>query len=228
MTETLNYQRYAMNEARARATQFGVNTLSSTELLAIAIGTPHSFEPFKIVERLISIHETIGGICRANLTELTDIAGIGLPKAIQVKSIVEVGHRLAISTPNSRTQIKTPAEVAQYLIPRLGQLEQEEVHTVSLDSRNRIIATEMIYRGCVNSAGIRVCEIFRQAVRNNASSIVLAHNHPSGDSSPSADDVYTTREVVRAGKLLDIETLDHLVIAGNTYTSLKERGLGFD
>lgn len=106
----------------------------------------------------------------------------------------------------------------------MGHLEQEELHSVSLDSRSRIISEGMIYKGTsVNSVNIRVGEIFRRAIRDNAASIIIAHNHPSGDSSPSLEDLSVTQEVVKAGKLLQVETLDHLIITGTIYTGLKAR-----
>ena len=109
----------------------------------------------------------------------------------------------------------------------MGLLEQEEVHTMLLDTRNRLIASPMIYRGALNACNMRIAEVFREAIRQNAASLIIAHNHPSGDPSPSADDVNVTHELVKAGKMLDIELLDHLVIAQNRHVSLKERGLGF-
>ena len=228
MTETTTYQRYAMGEARQRLIQLGAPTLSSSELLALTIGTPHSTEPFRVVERLLAVCDGAHGLSRVSTADLVEIEGIGIAKATQLKACIELGHRLTLAYPLNKQLIKTPSEMASVLIPRIGHLEQEEVHTVCLDTRNRVIATDMIYKGTISSANMRISEIFRQAIRHNAGSIIVAHNHPSGDSSPSADDIYATKEIVRAGKLLGIEALDHLVIAGNTYTSLKERGLGFE
>lgn len=228
VTELISYQHYAMKEARERVLQLGAPTLSSSELLALAIGTPHSTAPFRVVEQLLSVCKDIHSLSRVSITDLVQVEGIGIAKAIQLKATVELGHRLAIPYPLNKQLIRTPSELASILIPRIGPLEQEEVHSVSLDSRNRVISDDMIYKGTISSANMRIGEIFRQAIRNNAASIVIAHNHPSGDSSPSQDDIQATKEVVKAGRILGIETLDHLVIGGNTYVSLKERGFGFE
>jgi DNA repair protein RadC len=125
-------------------------------------------------------------------------------------------------------QIKTPADAAQLLLAEMGVLEQEEVRTLLLDTRNRVIGAPMIYRGSLNTCSMRMGEVFKDAIRWNAAALILAHNHPSGDPAPSAEDVRVTKMLVQAGKLLDIDMLDHLVISQSRYVSLKERGLGFD
>ncbi len=129
--------------------------------------------------------------------------------------------------PTERPVINSPGDAAQLFIPFIGFLDHEEMWVACLDTRNRIRCLVALYKGSVNTSQVRVGEVFRQAIIENAMAIVLAHNHPSLDISPSPDDVSVTRAIVQAGKLLDIETLDHLVIGGNQWVSLKERGLGF-
>jgi DNA repair protein RadC len=129
--------------------------------------------------------------------------------------------------PIERPVINSPGDAAQLFIPFIGFLEHEEMWVACLDTRNRIRCLVALYKGSVNTSQVRVGEVFRQAIIENAMAIVLAHNHPSLDISPSPDDVSVTRAIVQAGKLLDIETLDHLIIGGNQWVSLKERGLGF-
>jgi DNA repair protein RadC len=107
-------------------------------------------------------------------------------------------------------------------------LEQEELRVVILDTRNRVLSTPTIYRGSLNTSVIRVGELFRAAIRSNAAAVIIAHNHPSGDPAPSPEDINVTRQLVKAGKLLDIDVLDHIVIGRQKFVSLKERGLGFD
>jgi len=131
------------------------------------------------------------------------------------------------SKPTERPSIHSPVDAANILQYFLGNLDHEELWVMNLDTRNRVMSLIELYKGSVNSSQIRVSEIFRQAVVDNAPAIIVAHNHPSGDISPSPDDVATTRAIVQAGKLLDIEVLDHLIISCNGYTSLKERGAGF-
>ncbi len=154
--------------------------------------------------------------------------GIGPVKAIEIKAAFELGKRAALAAPEQRPQIKTPADAAQLLMLDMTALEQEEVRTMLLDTRNRVLSTAMIYRGSLNSASMRVAELFKTAIRNNAASIIVAHNHPSGDPAPSQDDIHVTKELIKAGKLLEIDVLDHIIIGHNRFVSLKERRLGFE
>jgi DNA repair protein RadC len=156
------------------------------------------------------------------------VQGVGEVKAIEIKAALELGKRMALATPEHRPQIKTPSDAAQILMLEMGLLEQEEVRTILLDTRNRIIATPMIYRGSLNAASMRVGEVFKEAIRNNSAAVIVAHNHPSNDPTPSAEDILVTKTLVQAGRLLDIEVLDHVVVCQNRYVSLKERGLGFE
>lgn len=123
--------------------------------------------------------------------------------------------------------IQSPNEAAALLLYDMGALEQEHLRVMLLDTRNRLIRTAEVYRGSLSSSVMRVGEVFRDAVRANAASIIVAHNHPSGDPTPSPEDVSVTKAIVEAGRLLDIEVLDHIVIGMNRFISLKERGLGF-
>jgi len=129
--------------------------------------------------------------------------------------------------PTERPIINSPGDAAQLLMPFIGSLDHEEMWVINLDTRNRIMSLVALYRGSVNSSQVRVGEVFRQAVSENAPAIIVGHNHPSGDPTPSPDDVSVTRAMVQAGKLLDIDLLDHIVVTRENYVSLKERGLGF-
>jgi hypothetical protein len=134
----------------------------------------------------------------------------------------------AILTPRKREQIKSPSDVAGMLMVEMGHLDQEEFRTVLLDTRNRLVGVHTIYRGSLNTAMIRVGEVFKEAVKRNAAAMILAHQHPSGSPDPSPEDVLVTRQIVEAGKLLDIEILDHICIGQGKWVSFRERGLGFD
>lgn len=129
--------------------------------------------------------------------------------------------------PTERPQVHSPQDVYNLLQPFLGYIDHEEMWVVCLDTRNRVMDLVKLYQGSVNSSQVRVAEIFRQAILDNAPAIIIAHNHPSGDPSPSPEDVSVTRATVQAGKLLDIDVLDHLVVCRERFVSLKERGLGF-
>ena len=129
--------------------------------------------------------------------------------------------------PTERPAIHSPADAFQLLVPFIGMLDHEELWVLNLDVRNRVMNLTKLYVGSVNMSQVRVGEVFRQAICDNSPAMIVAHNHPSGDPSPSPDDVSVTRALVQAGRLLDIEVLDHLIVASGRYVSLKERGLGF-
>jgi len=131
------------------------------------------------------------------------------------------------TSPTERPTVQSPADAAEILECFIANLDHEEMWIVNLDSRNRVMGLVALYKGSVNMSQVRVSEVFRQAIVDNSLSIIVAHNHPSGDPTPSPDDVALTRGIVQAGKLLDIDVLDHLVIGNCKYVSLKERGLGF-
>jgi len=145
-----------------------------------------------------------------------------------IKAAVELGLRLTLNTEEERPTIHSPADAAAMLQHEMSALEQEHLRVILLDTRNRVIDIVEIYHGSLNSAQVRVAELFKPAIQRMSAAIILVHNHPSGDPTPSPDDVSVTRAVVQAGKLLDIDTLDHLVIGNGRFVSLKERGLGFD
>ena len=226
ITEPQNHY-WASQDAQERLRSLGTKALSSTELLAIVLGTGATRDAFNLADQLIQQHGGLLGISQLGLVQLSEPNGMGIAKATQLKSAFELDRRLRQEMTGYRPLIKTPSEAAELLQPDMGLLEQEEVRTVLLDSRNRVIASPMIYRGSLNSCNMRVGEVFREAIRQNAANIIVAHNHPSGDPSPSTDDIHVTRELVKAGKILGIDILDHLDIAQNQHVSLKERGLGF-
>lgn len=214
---------------RERLQDIGAGGLSQRELLAIVLrsGTAGT-SALTLADAVLARFGGLNGVARASLVELQAVHGVGPVKAVEVKAALEIGRRMALSAQDARPQVKTPADAAQLLMLHMGLLEQEEVRTLLLDTRNRVLGTPMIYRGSLNAAGMRVGEVFREAIRANCASIIVAHNHPSGDPTPSAEDVQVTRALSQAGKLLDIDVLDHIVISQNRYVSLKERGLGFE
>ena len=214
---------------RERFREIGATGMSQRELIAIVLrsGTEGT-NVLALADALLQKFGGLGGVARASLDEMQQVHGIGVVKAIEIKAALELGKRAMLTTQDSKPMVKTPADAAQLLMLHMGMLEQEEVRTLLLDARNRVTATPMIYRGSLNAASMRVGEVFKEAIRGNAASVIIAHNHPSGDPTPSAEDVIVTKALAAAGKLLDIEVLDHIVIAHNRYVSLKERGLGFE
>jgi DNA repair protein RadC len=213
---------------RERLKHHGAEALSTAELVAILLRTGSRGEnALTLATRLLIEFGGLGGLSRANLSELSAVRGVGQAKAAQLKAGLEIGRRLLIAAPDERPQITSPADAANLLMLEMGHLEQEHLRLLLLDTKNRVLASPTIYKGNVNTSVIRVSELFREAIRHNSVALIIAHNHPSGDPTPSPEDVRVTRQIFEAGKLLDVEVLDHLIIGQGHYVSLKERGLGF-
>ncbi|MCB9418786.1 MAG: DNA repair protein RadC [Ardenticatenaceae bacterium] len=213
---------------RERLMQVGAQAVSTAELLAIILRTGTGGENvLRLAERLLVHFTDLAGLSRASIAELQTVKGIGPAKAIEVKAALEIGRRLLATSPQERPKITSPADAANLLMSEMMFLEQEHLRLILLDTRNQVLRTPTVYKGSLNTSVIRIGELFRAALKENAAAIIVAHNHPSGDPSPSPEDVNVTRQMVQAGKLLDIEVLDHVVIGHQRYVSLKERGLGF-
>jgi DNA repair protein RadC len=219
----------ATERPRERLRDYGPGALSTGELLAIVLRTGASRESvLAMATRLLSRHGGLVGLARAGFGEMCQERGLGEAKAAQIKAAFELGRRLASAQPEERATVRSPQDVANLLRPEMGLLEQEEVRVVLLNTRNQVLAVHTVYRGSVNTSQVRVGELFREAVRQNCPALLVVHNHPSGDPTPSADDVAMTRQAVEAGRLLDIEVLDHLVISQQRFVSLKETRQGFE
>ena len=214
---------------RERLLRFGASALSNAELLAIIlrVGTLDA-NAVQVGQQLLAEFGGLGGLVRASNSQLGGIKGVGPAKVTQVKAALELGRRLLIESPGERPQIRSPADAANLVMSEMSYLEQEKLKVMLLDTKNRVIGTEEVYAGSLNTSLIRVGEVFKEAIRaGNCNSIIVVHNHPSGDPTPSPEDVAVTRQIVEAGKLLDVEVLDHLIIGQLRFVSLKERSLGF-
>ena len=213
---------------RERLARLGPQALSTSELLGILIRVGVSGEnAIQVGNRLLNTFQGISGLHRADFDEVCNQHGIGPAKASQIKAALELGHRLSLEKPEDRMVVHSPSDAADLVKYEMSVLEQEELRVMLLDTRNRVLRTDTVYRGSLNSSQVRVGELFKNAIRRAAAAIIVIHNHPSGDPTPSPDDVAVTRAIVEAGKLLDVEVLDHLIIGSGRYVSLKERGLGF-
>lgn len=213
---------------RERLSALGAQALTNAELLAILLRVGVKGEnAVEVGQRLLKKFNGLGGLHRAPFKELMNQHGLGEAKAAQIKAAIELGRRLTLEAPEERPAINSPADAAALLQYEMSALEQEHLRVLLLDRRNRVLEAVEVYKGSVNSSQVRVGELFKDAIRANASAVIIAHNHPSGDPTPSPDDVAVTRAIVQAGKLLDIDVLDHLVIGQGKWVSLKERGLGF-
>jgi DNA repair protein RadC len=213
---------------RERLKLRGPAALSEGDLLAIILNTGLVGETVTdLSQRLLAEHGGLRGLFRLEINELAAIRGLGDAKAVRLKAALELGRRLAALSPEDRPQVTSPDDVANLLQIEMAALEQEQLRVVLLDTKHRILGTRTVYQGSVNQAQVRVGEVYRDAVRQNATAIVAVHNHPSGDPTPSAADVSLTVEMVRAGEMLDIDLLDHLIIGQGRWLSLRRLGLGF-
>jgi DNA repair protein RadC len=213
---------------RERLLLLGPTSLSNAELISILLRAGiEGMNVLQLAQKLLLDMGGLTGLHQAPLEALCDRRGIGPAKAAQIKAAIELGRRLSIASPEERPVIQSPEDAAALLLYEMGALEQEHLRVLLLDTRNRVLRTVEVYRGSLNSSMIRIGEIFREAIRTNAAAIIVAHNHPSGDPTPSPEDVRVTKALVESGKLLDIEVLDHLIIGKNRYVSLKSKGLGF-
>ena len=214
---------------RERLAMRGVGGLTSAELIGLVWGSgTRGRSAVDLGADALARHDGLVGLARATELELASVSGVGLAKAAQLVAAFELGRRLLADWPAARWTIRGPADVAERLILQMGRLEREELRVVMLDTKNHVLRVVTVYQGNVSSSLVRIGELFRDAVRLNAAAVILVHNHPSGDPTPSPDDLHLTGEALAAGRLLDIAMLDHLVIGHDAYVSLRDRGVAFD
>ena len=213
---------------RERLKNYGSSALSTTELLAILlrIGVPGE-NVIHLAMRMLSEHRGLGGLAKASFSELEAIRGIGPAKVTQLKAAFELGRRLLVEAPDERPQIRSPSDAANLVMLEMSLLDQEHLRLILTDTKNRVLEMPTVYIGNLNTSVIRVGELFRYALRANCAGMIVVHNHPSGDPTPSPEDVQVTKRIVSAGRLLDVDVLDHLIIGNQRFVSLKERKLGF-
>jgi DNA repair protein RadC len=173
-------------------------------------------------------HGGLAELASATPPELEALPGVGSARAAQLAAAFELGRRAMVEWPSRRLVVRAPRDLADRLVPEMGRLEREELRVALLNAKNVVLAIETVYRGNVSTALVRVGELFRDAVRRHAAGLIVVHNHPSGDPSPSPDDLHLTAEVIAAGRLLDVSVLDHLIVGHDAFVSLRDRGVGFD
>ena len=207
---------------RERLAKHGPSNLSTPELLAILlrVGVPGE-NAVQVAKRLLDTFGGVLGLHRAPFDEVCAQHGLGQAKAAQIKAALELGNRLRLADLQENHTIHSPKDAADLVQFEMSALEQEELRVILLDTRNRVLDTVSVYRGSLNSSQVRVGELFKAAIRRNAAAIIVVHNHPSGDPTPSPDDIAVTRAIIQAGKLLDVDVLDHLVIGATNHVSLK-------
>ena len=215
---------------RERLREHGPRYLNNAELVAILLRSGVAGEnAISVAMRILAEFDGLAGLARAGYAELCDQRGLNHAKSSEIIAALELGRRISSLAPEERAQISCPQDAASLLIAEMAPLVQENLVVLLLNTRNQVVARRTIYIGTVNSSAVRPAEVLRPAIRENAPSIIVAHNHPSGDPTPSPEDISVTRDLIAAGKLMDIELLDHLVIGhGGRFTSLKEKRLGLD
>nr|WP_277874654.1 DNA repair protein RadC [Mesobacillus harenae] len=225
-TESIMIRDYPQNERpRERFIQNGPQSLSNHELLAIVLGTGTKEESvLQLANRLLSKFEGLRFLKDATLEELTAIKGIGTAKAIHVLAAAEIGRRIATHIQDDRYVIRSPEDGAKYLMNDMRFLSQEHFVCLYLNTKNQVVHKQTIFIGSLNASIVHPREVFKEAVRRSSASIICLHNHPSGDPSPSREDIEVTKRLAECGKIIGIELLDHLIIGENKFVSLKEKG----
>jgi DNA repair protein RadC len=213
---------------REKLIKRGAASLSNAELLAIVLRVGRPGETVvELANRLLVQYGGWPGLMRADFNKLKGEKGLGEVKACELQAALEIGRRLLLAGPGERMQIRNPSDIANWLMLDMAGLEQEHLRVVLLNTKNQMIKMVELYRGSLNKSTVRVAELFKEAVRENAAAIIIAHNHPSGDPEPSTEDIVMTSKAVDAGRLMEVEVLDHLIIGEQRYISMKERRLGF-
>jgi DNA repair protein RadC len=210
---------------REKLERLGSTGLGDNELLAIVIGSGGGNQSaLELANAVLTFAGGVTGLARLGPSELTTVAGVGLARAAQVLAAVELGRRTLLGDRHLRRQFKTPREMALFLMPQFGARPVEQFGIVLLDTRRRLLRTTVLAVGSLDASIVHPREVFREATLGAAAGIVLFHNHPSGDPTPSSDDIALTARLVEAGRLMGIPVLDHLILCESRYCSLHESG----
>ena len=210
---------------REKLVRHGVSALGDNELIAVVLGSGcRRTDALAIANELLAARGGTHGLVQSTCDDLARVAGIGRARAAQVLAAVELGRRTLAHAPSARIQLRTPRDAAAYLLPRFGSRPVEQFGIVLLDTRHRVVRATVLAVGGLNSTSVQPREVFREAAVGGAAAIVAFHNHPSGDPSPSPDDVELTRRLTAAGVVMGIDVVDHIVLGDVRYWSFKEQG----
>lgn len=210
---------------RERLIQQGAQSLSNQELIAILLRTGTREESvLHLANRVLLYFEQLHELKHATIEEIVSIKGIGEVKATQLLAAVELGRRLAQKQVNDRFTIRSPHDAAAFLMPDMTSLTQEHFVTVFLNTKNQVIHRQTIFIGSLNASIVHPREVFREAVKRSAASIICAHNHPSGVPTPSPEDIEVTKRLQEAGYIIGIDLVDHIIIGDHQFVSMKEKG----
>jgi DNA repair protein RadC len=212
---------------RERLVDLGANALSTAELLAIVLGSGgRGRSALRIGQDILAgSRGSLRQLAMRPVADLTSHAGVGRARAVVIRAALELGRRMAVEHRDESVPVRSPRDVVGIYASRLEDLPVEEFHVAVLDAQHRLERDITVTRGILNSSLVHPREVFREAIAERAAAIILVHNHPSGDPSPSADDRNVTDQLVAAGRLLDIPVHDHVIIGRGRYTSFAEAGL---
>ena len=209
---------------REKLARHGAAALGDNELVAAILGSGcRQTNALAMANDLLASHGGVHGLVRSSVDELARVSGIGTAKAAQILAAVELGRRTLAHAPSARIQLRTPREAATYLLPQFGSRPVEQFGVVLLDTKHRVLRATVLAIGSLNVTAVQPREVFREATLGGASALVMFHNHPSGDPTPSPDDVELTRRLVAAGVVLGIEVVDHVILGDVHYFSFKEQ-----
>jgi DNA repair protein RadC len=210
---------------REKLARHGVAALGDNELVAVVLGSGcRRTDALALANELLAARGGLHGLVRSTCDDLARIAGIGRAKAAQVIAAMELGRRTLAHAPSARIQLRAPRDAAAYLLPPFGSRPVEQFGLVLLDTKHRVMRTTVLAIGSLNVTAVQPREVFREAAVGGAAAIVVFHNHPSGDPTPSPDDVELTHRLAAAGIVMGIEVVDHVILADVRYWSFKERG----
>jgi len=210
---------------RERLLAFGASHLSNQELISILIGSgTKEASALDLSNRVLMHFEGIRLLADATIEELTSIRGIGEAKGVSILAAIEIGKRLNQQRPEEKYIIRSPEDGADYVMEEMRHLKQEHFVALFLNTKNQVIHQQTIFIGSLNASIVHPREVFREAVKRSAATIICVHNHPSGDPTPSQEDIHVTRRLVESGKIMGIELLDHIIIGDRKFISLKEKG----
>ena len=211
---------------REKLISMGAEALSPAELIAILIATGvGNISALDLGKQLLRKFHSLEELAAASITEMNSIKGIGMAKAVTLKAAFQLSRILDQEIARRKLEyVREPADVARIFIPRLGHLKQEIFAVAMLDTAGKYLLSKKITVGTLNASLVHPREVFKSAIRQSAASIILVHNHPSGQLTPSGEDLRITKQLVETGRILDIPVQDHLIIAGNRFVSLKEEG----
>lgn len=210
---------------RERLIRQGSQSLSNQELLAILLRTGTKDESvLALANRILMNFEKLHALREATIEEMMAIKGVGEVKAVQILAAIELGRRLAQKEMNERFTIRSPDDAAHYLMPDMAGLTQEHFVVLFLNTKNQVLYKKTIFIGSLNASIVHPREIFREAVKRSAASIICAHNHPSGVPTPSPEDIEVTTRLMEAGLIIGIDLIDHIIIGDHQFISMKEKG----